>query len=160
VDAFEELYSDEEVNYWNGVVREKASDFDPFKVSTRGLTCVYRQSQWLDNRVSVIDKEVFVVKTFLKRTLQDFRNFPCELTVSLLLIRLFETMQMIQNYEERYSIDYDCDRYRMHRKEVFACMRNALVHCVWEIGDFSKFIKDSLIELGKEPFNKVCDLYY
>ncbi len=160
VDAFEEFYSDEETNYWNGIVRGKASDFDPSKVSTRRLTCVYRQGQWLDNRVSIVADEVSVAKAFLKRTLQDFRNFPCESTVSLLLIRLFETMQMIRNYEERYSIDYDCARYRVPRKEVFARMRNALVYCIWEIDDFSKFIKGSLIELGKESFNKVCELCF
>lgn len=47
VEEFEELYSDEEANYWNGIIREKAKDFDPKQIGIRNLTCVYRDGRWL-----------------------------------------------------------------------------------------------------------------
>ncbi len=48
VEEFEELYSDEETNYWHGVVREKVKDFDPKQTGIRNLTCVYRDGRWLN----------------------------------------------------------------------------------------------------------------
>ncbi len=48
VEEFEELYSDEEANYWNGVIREKAKDFDSKQTGIRNLTCVYRDGRWLN----------------------------------------------------------------------------------------------------------------
>jgi len=48
VDEFEELYSDEEANYWNGIVRESLEEFEPAKTGIRNLTCVYRDGRWLD----------------------------------------------------------------------------------------------------------------
>ncbi len=47
VDAFEELYSDKEANYWYGIVREKTKDFDPKQTGIHNLTCVYRDGRWL-----------------------------------------------------------------------------------------------------------------
>lgn len=48
VDAFEELYSEEEANYWSGVVRESVDDFDPKQTGICKLTCVYRDRRWLN----------------------------------------------------------------------------------------------------------------
>lgn len=48
VEEFEELYSDEEANYWNGVIREKAKDFDSKQTGIRNLMCVYRDGRWLN----------------------------------------------------------------------------------------------------------------
>ncbi len=47
VAEFEELYSDEESNYWNGITR-KAKDFNPMNTGIRNLTCVYKDGRWLD----------------------------------------------------------------------------------------------------------------
>ena len=47
VAEFEELYSGEEANYWNGITR-KAKDFNPMNTGIRNLTCVYKDGRWLD----------------------------------------------------------------------------------------------------------------
>lgn len=160
VDEFEELYSDEDSNYWNGVIREKASEFDLVKTETRRLTCVYRDGQWLDNKQIVSLDDVLTARCVLIKTLGNFRNFTCESTLSLLLIRLFETLQFVQKYEEHNCPDYSYKKNRVEHKEVLGYVRNSLVHDVWCIGDFKQFIINNLTAIGKESFNKVYELCF
>ena len=155
VDEFEELYSDEEANYWNSVIREKVEDFDPDQTGIRNLTCVYRDGQWLDNRWLLTNSGVSAAKEVLTRTWKDFRKFPCESTLTLLLVRLFETIHMVQSYKEHSCIDYSYKENSVENKEIFDFMRNSLVHNMWVIGDFIQFVKSNLERFGRESFNKV-----
>lgn len=47
VEEFEEMYSDEDANYWNGLMKDTVNKFNPTKTGTRGLTCVYKDGHWL-----------------------------------------------------------------------------------------------------------------
>lgn len=160
VEEFEELYSDEDCNYWNGIVRERAADFDVEKTDIRNLICVYRDGQWLENRWLITNSEVSEAKRVLARTLKDFRNFPCEATLTLLLVRLFETMHMVQSYREHNCIDYSYKENRVENKEIFGFMQNSLAHSVWVIGDFKQFVKGNLEKFSRESFNKAYELCF
>jgi len=48
VEEFEKFYSNEEANYWNGIMCDTARRFDAAKTGINRLTCVYRDGQWLD----------------------------------------------------------------------------------------------------------------
>ncbi len=54
---------------------------------------------WMPNKQIVTIEEVFEAKRVLARTLRDFREFPCESTLTLLIIRLFEAIQLVCSYE-------------------------------------------------------------
>ena len=56
VDEFEDLYSDEETNYWDGLLKATVNRFDPAKTGVRTLTCVYKDGHWLsfDEQLTVI----------------------------------------------------------------------------------------------------------
>lgn len=60
----------------------------------------------MPNKQVVTFEEVFEAKRVLARTLRDFRDFPCEATLTLLIIRLFETIQLVYElcFEERYDL--------------------------------------------------------
>lgn len=123
----------------------------------------------MPNKQVVTMEEVSEAKRVLARTLRDFRNFPCEATLTLLIIRLFETVQLICSYEEKRCANYKCVKNRIFSEvpTAFTDMRNSLVHEMKNIEDFSKFIYDNLEDYGKRAFNQVyelcfeeeCDLY-
>ncbi len=123
----------------------------------------------MPNKQVVTFEEVFEAKRALARTLRDFRDFPCEATLTLLIIRLFETIQLVCSYKENKCANYKCVKNRISAKvpTAFTDMRNSLVHEMKNVGDFDKFIKTYLISYSKDAFNQVyelcfeekCDLY-
>lgn len=106
--------------------------------------------------------EVSEAKRVLARTLKDFRNFPCEATLTLLIIRLFETVQLICSYEENKCANYNCVKNQVFSETptAFTYMRNSLIHEMKNIGNFNKFIKTYLIKYSKDAFNQVYELCF
>lgn len=111
----------------------------------------------MPNKQVVTLEEVIEAKRVLFRTLRDFREYPCESTLTLLIIRLFETIQFVCSYEEKTSANYKYVKSKVPSKvpTAFTYMRNSLVHEMKNIKDFSMFISDNLEDYGKEAFNKV-----
>lgn len=116
----------------------------------------------MPNKQVVTFEQVSEAKRVLARTLRDFRNFPCEATLTLLLIRLFETVQLICSYEEKRCANYNCVKNRISSgtPTAFTYMRNSLIHEMKNIEDFSKFIYDNLEDYGKRAINQVYELCF
>lgn len=48
VDDFEAMYSDEDSNYWNGIMSDTVQRFNSVTTGIRNLTCVYKDGRWLN----------------------------------------------------------------------------------------------------------------
>lgn len=116
----------------------------------------------MPNKQVVTFEEVSEAKRVLARTLRDFRNFPCEATLTLLIIRLFETVQLICSQKENKCANYKCVKNWIFSKvpTAFTYMRNSLIHEMKNIEDFSKFIYDNIEDYGKDAFNQVYELCF
>ncbi len=117
---------------------------------------------WMPNKQIVTIEEVFEAKRVLARTLRDFREFPCESTLTLLIIRLFEAIQLVCSYEEKRCANYKSVKNKIFSKvpTAFTNMRNSLVHEMKNINDFNKFVSDNLEDYGKKAFNCVYELCF
>jgi len=111
----------------------------------------------MPNKQIVTIEEVLEARRVLVRTLRDFREHPCESTLTLLIIRLFETIQLVCSYEENKCTNYNCVKNKIFSNSPisFSNLRNSFVHEMKNIGDFDTFVKDNLAKYGKEAFNKV-----
>lgn len=111
---------------------------------------------------AIDEKEVSEAKRVLLRTLRDFRQFPCESTLSLLIIRLFETVQIICSYWEGSYANYKCVKKYVDSKipTAFTYMRNSLVHEMAKLEDFAKFLRKNLCDYSQQSFNRVCEICF
>lgn len=101
----------------------------------------------MPNKQIITLEEVSEARRVLARTLRDFRNFSCEATLTMLIIRLFETIQLICSYEENKCANYKSvkDKISSEVPVSFIYMRNSLVHEMKNIKDFRYFINSNLI---------------
>lgn len=58
VEKFEEMYSDEDSNLWNGVIKNTLKEFDPIETGVRRLTCVYKDNHWLSFNEQLVTARV------------------------------------------------------------------------------------------------------
>ena len=99
-------------------------------------------------------------KRVLERTYIDFKRFPCESTVSMLIVRLYEVAisvysfeysdKKIANYKDVKNNLTNCDN-----PLVFVGLRDNLIHNLNQIKNHKESIMYTLIAFGKENFNAV-----